>query len=157
MDSRHHAMRNVVNKTVGGENYWPFGAIRGEPHVGSASTGSLMTRSGKVGILSVATERPRAEEAAMSGLKVYGVPLSRAYRVVWMATELGLCYENLPIHFADGSAKTPEYLAVNPNGRIPAIDDNGFKLWESMAINLYLAKKHGSDLSPKTMEDEAQA
>ena len=66
-------------------------------------------------------------------------------------------YENVPIHFADGSAKTPEYLAVNPNGRIPAIDDNGFKLWESMAINLYLAKKHGSDLLPKTMEDEAQA
>ena len=62
-----------------------------------------------------------------------------------------------PIHFADGSAKTPGYLAVNPNGRIPAIDDNGFKLWESMAINLYLAKKHGSGLLPKTMEDEAQA
>jgi hypothetical protein len=46
---------------------------------------------------------------------------------------------------------------VNPNGRIPAIDDNGFKLWESMAINLYLARKHGSGLLPKTMEDEAQA
>jgi glutathione S-transferase len=74
-----------------------------------------------------------------------------------MANELGLDYENVPIHFADGSAKTPEYLAVNPNGRIPAIDDNGFKLWESMAINLYLAKKHGSGLLPKTMEDEAQA
>src|SRR4029077_14762078 len=70
---------------------------------------------------------------------------------------LGLDYENVPVHFADGSAKTPEYLAVNPNGRIPAIDDNGFKLWESMAINLYLAKKHGSGLLPKTMEDEAQA
>jgi hypothetical protein len=93
----------------------------------------------------------------MSNLKIYGVPLSRAYRALWMANELGLDYENVPIHFADGSAKTPEYLAVNPNGRIPAIDDNGFKLWESMAINLYLAKKHGSGLLPKTMEDEAQA
>ena len=76
---------------------------------------------------------------------------------LWMANELGLDYENVPIHFADGSAKTSEYLAVNPNGRIPAIDDNGFKLWESMAINLYLAKKHGSFLLPKTMEGEAQA
>ena len=93
----------------------------------------------------------------MSKLKIYGVPQSRAYRTLWMANELGLDYENIPIHFADGSAKTPEYLAVNPNGRIPAIDDNGFKLWESMAINLYLAKKHASGLSPKTMEDEAQA
>jgi glutathione S-transferase len=46
---------------------------------------------------------------------------------------------------------------VNPNGRIPAIDDNGFKLWESMAINLYLARKHGSGLLPKIMEEEAQA
>ncbi len=70
----------------------------------------------------------------MSKLKIYGVPLSRAYRALWMANELGLDYENVPIHFADGSAKTAKYLAVNPNGRIPAIDDNGFKLWESMAI-----------------------
>ena len=93
----------------------------------------------------------------MSDLKIYGVPLSRAYRALWMANELGLDYENVPIHFADGSAKTPDYLAVNPNGRIPAIDDNGFKLWESMAINLYLAKKHGSGLLPKTMENEAHA
>ena len=93
----------------------------------------------------------------MSDLKIYGVRLSRAYRTLWMANELGLDYENVPIHFADGSAKTPEYLAVNPNGRIPAIDDNGFKLWESMAINLYLAKKHGNGLLPKTVEEEAQA
>jgi glutathione S-transferase len=55
----------------------------------------------------------------MSNLKIYGIPLSRAYRALWMANELGLDYENVPIHFADGSAKTPEYLAVNPNGRIP--------------------------------------
>ena len=82
-----------------------------------------MTRSRMLGILSVATERPRAGEATMS-LKIYGVPLSRAYRAPWMANELGLHYENVPGHFADGSAKTPEYLAVNPNGRIPAIDDN---------------------------------
>ena len=93
----------------------------------------------------------------MGNLKIYGVPLSRAYRALWMANELGLDYENVPIHFADGTAKTPEYLAVNPNGRIPAIDDDGFKLWESMAINLYLAKKHGGVLLPKTMEGEASA
>ena len=77
----------------------------------------------------------------MSNLKIYGVPLSRAYRALWMANELGLDYENVPIHFADGSAKTPEYLAVNPNGRIPAIDDNGFKLWGSMAINLSISPR----------------
>jgi glutathione S-transferase len=63
----------------------------------------------------------------------------------------------MPIHFADGSAKTPEYLAINPNGRIPAIDDDGLKLWESMAINLYLARKHDKGLWPKTIEGEAQS
>ena len=93
----------------------------------------------------------------MSNLKIYGVPGSRAYRALWMANELGLDYEHIPIHFADGSAQTPEYLAVNPNGRIPAIDDGGFKLCESMAINLYLAKKHDKGFWPKTIEDEAQA
>ncbi len=93
----------------------------------------------------------------MSKLKIYGVAGSRAYRTLWMVNELGLEYENMPIHFADGSAKTPEYLAINPNGRIPAIDDNGLKLWESMAINLYLARKHDKGLWPKTIEGEAQA
>ena len=62
-----------------------------------------MTRSPKLGILSVRRESPGA---AMSNLKIYGVPLSRAYRALWMANELGLDYENVPIHFADGSAKT---------------------------------------------------
>src|ERR1700730_7930942 len=93
----------------------------------------------------------------MSKLKVYGVAGSRAYRTLWMVNELGLEYESIPVHFADGSAKTHEYLAINPNGRIPAIDDDGLKLWESMAINLYLAKKHDKGLWPKTIEGEAQA
>jgi glutathione S-transferase len=92
----------------------------------------------------------------VSDLKIYGVAGSRAYRALWMANELGLDYEHVPVHFADGSAQSPEYLAINPNGRIPAIDDGGFKLWESMAINLYLAKKHGG-LCPDTLEGEAQA
>jgi glutathione S-transferase len=92
----------------------------------------------------------------MSNLKVYGVAGSRAYRVLWMVNELGLDYEHVPIHFGDGSAQAPEYLAINPNGRIPAIDDNGLTLWESMAINLYLAKKH-RNLCPDTLEGEAQA
>jgi glutathione S-transferase len=93
----------------------------------------------------------------MSKLNIYGVAASRAYRTLWMVNELGLDYANVPIHFADGSTRTPEYLAINPNGRIPAIDDDGLKLWESMAINLYLAKKHDGGLWPKTLEGEAQA
>ena len=92
----------------------------------------------------------------MSGLKVYGVPISRAYRALWCANELNLDYEHLPLHFADGSTKKPDYLAVNPNGKLPAIEDGELKLWESMAITCYLAKKHGGGLWPKTLQDEAK-
>jgi len=115
-----------------------------------------MTRGPEQGILP-ADDKLWQGQGAMGKLKVYGVPRSRAYRVLWMVNELGLDYEHVPVHFGDGSAKTAEYLAVNPNGRIPAIDDDGLKLWESMAINLYLAKKHDKGLWPKTIEDEAQA
>ena len=91
-------------------------------------------------------------------LKIYGIPRSRAARTMWMAQELGLEYENVAIDFADDGTRTPEYLAVNPNGHVPAINDDGVILWESMAINLYLAKKYGSGtLYPVRFEDEARA
>jgi len=48
--------------------------------------------------------------------------------------------------FADSSSRTPEYLAINPNGKILGIEEGGLRLWDSMAINLYLAKKHDKDL-----------
>src|SRR5437588_323550 len=85
-------------------------------------------------------EQPRREE--LMALKIYGIPRSRAFRVLWMAKELGLDYENVPIDMGKGDTRTPDYLRINPNGHIPAIDDDGFILWESMAINLYLAKKY---------------
>jgi glutathione S-transferase len=91
-------------------------------------------------------------------LKIYGVARSRAYRVLWMAAELGLDYEHVKIDFADGGTRRPDYLRINPNGHVPAIDDGGFVLWESMAINLYLAKKHSTGrLYPANLEDEARA
>lgn len=89
-------------------------------------------------------------------LKVYGTPGSRTARTLWICRELGLEYEHIPVHFVDGGTKSAEYLAVNPAGKIPAIDDDGFRLAESMAINVYLAKKHGSDLMPKDLEGEAR-
>jgi glutathione S-transferase len=91
-------------------------------------------------------------------LKIYGVARSRAARVLWMAKELGLDYEHVKVDFATGETRRPEHLALNPNGHVPVIDDNGFILWESMAINLYLAKKYGSGgLYPRAPEDEARA
>jgi len=94
----------------------------------------------------------------MAQLKIYGVPRSRAFRTLWMAKELGLDYDNIPVDFASGETRKPPYLAINPNGHVPAIDDNGFILWESMAINLYLAKKYGlGTLYPTTLQGEARA
>ena len=91
-------------------------------------------------------------------LKIYGVARSRAFRTLWMAKELGLDYEHVKIDFATGETRTAAHLALNPNGHIPVIDDDGFILWESMAINLYLAKKYGSGkLYPTRLEDEARA
>ena len=89
-------------------------------------------------------------------LKIYGVARSRAFRTLWMAGELGLPYEHVKTNFT-GDTRRPEYLAINPNGHVPAIDDDGFRLWESMAINLYLAKKYGSGaLYPQALQDEAR-
>ena len=93
----------------------------------------------------------------MATLKIYGIPRSRAFRALWLAEELGLDYENIMIG-TSGESREASFVAINPNGHIPAIDDNGFVLWESMAINLYLAKKHGlGTLYPTTLEGEARA
>ena len=91
-------------------------------------------------------------------LKIYGVARSRAFRTLWMAKELGLDYDHVKVDFATGETRTPAHLALNPNGHIPVIDEDGFVLWESMAINLYLAKKHSlGRLYPTRLEDEARA
>lgn len=90
----------------------------------------------------------------MSKLTIYGAAQSRAFRALWAAKELGLEFEHVPV--APSAPKTPEFLAINPSGQVPVIDDGGFRLTESMAITLYLAKKHGK-LYPKTLEDEARA
>jgi glutathione S-transferase len=91
-------------------------------------------------------------------LNIYGVARSRAFRTLWMAKELGIDYEHVKVDFATGETRTPAHLALNPNGHVPVIDDDGFILWESMAINLYLAKKYGAGrLYPTRLEDEARA
>ena len=89
-------------------------------------------------------------------LKIYGIKASRASRTLWLCRELNLPYEQVQVSFADPASKTPEFLAVNPSGKIPAIDDDGFYLAESMAINIYLAKKHSSALMPTDLQGEAQ-
>ena len=94
------------------------------------------------------------------GLKIYGVLRSRATRPVWLAKEMGLPYEHVPVIQAyrlerpdapDAPLNTASlaFRAVNPNGLVPTIDDDGFVLHESLAITLYLACKHGGPLAPR--------
>jgi glutathione S-transferase len=87
-------------------------------------------------------------------LKIYGAPHSRAFRVIWLANEIGIPYEHVPVSFGVPNAQCKEawYVALNPNGRVPTIDDGGFVLWESAAINLYLAEKYENPLYPPTSE-----
>lgn len=101
-------------------------------------------------------------------LTIYGCYRSRATRVIWLAEELGLPFEHVPVvqayRLADPQAanaplhtRSAEFLKVNPNGHIPSIDDDGFKLHESLAINIYLARKHGGPLAPKDAQEEGLA
>ena len=94
-------------------------------------------------------------------LTIYGSPRSRTMRVLWMAAELGLDYEHVPLAWDDPALKQPDFLKINPAGTIPTIVDDGFALSESLAINLYLARTYGSGgaapLYPKTVQGEAEA
>ena len=65
-------------------------------------------------------------------------------KVVWCCDELGLAYERIDAGGAFGLNDTPQYLAMNPNGLVPVIEDEGFILYESNAIARYLAAKHGT-------------
>jgi glutathione S-transferase len=91
-------------------------------------------------------------------IKLYGVTRSRALRCLWMLEELGVPYERVEVSFADGGTRKPESLRINPNGHIPALDDDGLVLFESLAINLYLARKYdgGKGLWPASVGDEGR-
>ena len=96
-------------------------------------------------------------------LTIYGVYRSRASRNIWLAEELGIPYRQVPViqHYRSVPAgmlhtQSPEFLKINPNGLIPSIDDDGLVLHESLAINLYLARKHGGPLAGATVAEEGQ-
>lgn len=88
-------------------------------------------------------------------LRIYGSANSRALRVIWMTGELKLEYTHEDWLPRSAETQTAAYRALNPNGRVPTIDDDGFILSESMAINIYLAKKHNSPLWPADPKQEA--
>ncbi len=90
-------------------------------------------------------------------LRLYGSAKSRALRNLWLLGELDVPYDHKDYLPGSPETRTPEFRALNPNGRIPVLDDNGFVLSESMAINLYLAKRHTSPLYTRDAGNEALA
>ncbi len=76
-------------------------------------------------------------------LKLYGGARSRASIVRWYLEEFDLPYEFVQLDLSTGEHRQPEFLAINPFGKVPAIVDGETTMWESGAILLYLAEKHG--------------
>jgi glutathione S-transferase len=89
-------------------------------------------------------------------LKIHGIGASRAVRPLWLLEELGVPYEHVSQTYQGGATRTPEFLALNPNGHIPVLEDDGIVVWESMAITLYLARKFGGPLAPSGLAEEAE-
>jgi glutathione S-transferase len=91
-------------------------------------------------------------------LKLYGQYRSRTFRVAWLCKESNIPYEhhNVTINVEGATCKEPWYAALNPNKRVPTIDDDGIVMWESAAINLYLAEKHASPLWPADWAGKAR-
>jgi glutathione S-transferase len=98
-------------------------------------------------------------------LKIYGIGASRAVRPLWAALELGLPFEHIAMTYKAGATRTPEFLALNPNGHIPVVVDERpegtVTVWESMACALYIARVHGQadgqSITPATPREEAEA
>lgn len=98
-------------------------------------------------------------------LVIHGIAASRAVRPLWAARELGLAFEHVPTPYQGGATRTPEFLALNPNGHIPVVvdrrPDGDVVVWESMACALYIARHHGpadgASLTPATPREDAEA
>jgi glutathione S-transferase len=89
-------------------------------------------------------------------IKLYGIELSNnVNKVRYVLNYLGLDYELVKISPMEGQTQTEEFKKLSPSGKIPAIDVDGFTLFESNAINRYLAAKNNSDLYPENAEKRA--
>lgn len=91
-------------------------------------------------------------------IQLYGISASRAFRCLWLLEELGVAYEHIPLDFRGDDTQAPAYRAINPNGRIPAMVDGELVLFESMAINLYLASRYddGQGMWPHDIADQGR-
>ena len=88
-------------------------------------------------------------------ITLYGPARSSAGRCLWCLEEIGVAYENKNVDMRTREHKSETYLNINPNGKVPAMVDGDLKLFESMAINFYLADKYKPELMGTTSQERA--
>ena len=91
------------------------------------------------------------------GLTLYGSLLSRVIRNLWMLKEIDAPYAHVDLAFGPEGTKSASFLALNPRGGVPVLDDDGVVITESLAINLHLARKHGGALAPAGLAEDSLA
>lgn len=89
-------------------------------------------------------------------IKLYGSPKTSAGRCVWTLEEAGVDYEIVNINMQAKEHKNEEYLKINPNGKVPALVDGDLTLFESMAINHYIAEKYKPELLGNNVNERAK-
>ena len=90
-------------------------------------------------------------------MKLYGFGPTRSLRALWGLRELGAEFEFVPVNLPAGEHRSPEFLALNPAGKVPVLVDGDSVIPESAAIVLYLAEKHpGRGLLPTDLKERAQ-
>ncbi|MEM7096977.1 MAG: glutathione S-transferase family protein [Pseudomonadota bacterium] len=89
-------------------------------------------------------------------MKLYGKG-GRSFRCLWMLEEAGIDYEHVLLDWSAGESRTPEFLAINPNGKIPVLVDDDLRLFESLAINYHLARNYAVDMWFNNSRDESLA
>ena len=99
--------------------------------------------------------RPHTSTHGSMSLTIYGTSRSRAFRSLWAAKEIGLTFEHKPLSW-NTCATDSDYLSINPAGTIPCIEEDGFILAESIAINLHLSQRHRV-LWPSAQADQSLA
>jgi glutathione S-transferase len=92
-------------------------------------------------------------------IKIWGRNTSvNVQKVMWAVGELDLAHERIDVGGSFGKNNEPAYLAMNPNGLVPTLQDDGFVLWESNSIVRYLAAKYGAGkLEPADLRSRARA
>jgi glutathione S-transferase len=89
-------------------------------------------------------------------ITIYGIARTRTSRALWMLEELGIPYRHEKIAPAEGGTRTDTFLAINPLGQVPVLDDDGVIVCESLAITLHLARTHDRDeLGPRNVAEDA--